>query len=151
MQVYNDELKHFGIPGMHWGRRKGPSTKVMRADRRTIGKKENEKAMKKYDIAGKRKRVLDYAEKNKLDFDGGGGSSKAGRNYNKAMATVDKMESLAYKEAGQKTAQKMVDKYGVENIKRLNRSESLRVAAGMAAVIAIPAAIVGSAIASDLR
>lgn len=58
MQVYTDELCHFGIPGMKWGRRKGPSTKEMRNDRNNIIKSELTKAYKKHDVYNKNN---DYA------------------------------------------------------------------------------------------
>ena len=73
MQIYNTELYHFGVLGMKWGHRKGPSTKDMRSDRRNINNKEINKALNKYGVTNKRVQAYNYAIKNKLSMDDGGG------------------------------------------------------------------------------
>ena len=123
MQVYNDEyLLHFGIPGMKWGHRKGPSTKDMRKDRFKISKTEFTKANKKYDV---------YGRKSEQDYE---------KAYEKAS-----------NEANKKIASKMLKKYGRQNINRLSKSDKIRFNLGVASIVAIPAVIMAATIASDLR
>ena len=137
---------------MKWGHRKGPSTKDMRSDRRNINNKETNKALNKYGVTNKRVEAYNYAIKNKLSMDdGGGGHPLAGAKYNKMTREADKLEMKAVSESGKRTSEIMLKKYGQENINRLNRSDKINTAIGMAAVVAIPAAILTATIASDLK
>ena len=149
--VYNDELYHFGILGMKWGKRNGPSTSDMRKERTKINKQETGKALSKYKITDKRLKAIRYARLNGVDIFEGRGPSKEGAKYYKMNSEIDKLESKAIKEAGEKTASIMLDKYGKDNITRLNRSDNIHTALGMASVLAIPTGILASIAVSEFR
>ena len=109
MQVYNDELYHFGILGMKWGRRKGPSTSDMRKDSVKTHRDEYRKALAKYNV----------------------NSQTNEKKYNK-------LELKASLESGKIASAKLMKKYGAENLKRLDRSNKIRNIAGIAGMMALP-------------
>jgi hypothetical protein len=124
---------------MKWGHKKGPSIKEMNKTKDSIMRQQLNNSDKKYGVTEKRKAAEQYGKKHKFDmYDSNGGYSEAGRKYNKAMNNVDKLDTIARKEAGQKTTDIMIKKYGKDGVKKLERSNKLRTAAGVAAIVAIP-------------
>ena len=113
MQVYNDELYHFGILGMKWGHRKGPSTSVMRKDVVKTHRDEYRKALTKYKV-----------------------------NSQTSESKYNKLELKASLESGKIASDKLMKKYGAENLKRLDRSNKIRNAAAVASLMALPAAAI---------
>ena len=152
MQVYNDELYHFGKLGMKWGHRKGPTNEVMRNDRNKIHKQEVKKAYQRNKVDQKMGEAYDYANKHHLDGDdGGGGSRTAGVKFQKMLDEVDGLETKAMYEAGQETSKRMIKKYGQDKISDLKKSDKIRFYVGAAAVAAIPAVTIAATVMSDLR
>ena len=107
--IYNDEIKHFGILGMHWGRRSGPSISAMQKDSVKTHRDEYRKALAKYNV-------------------------NTQTNENK----YSKLELKASIESGKIASTKLMKKYGAENLKRLDRSNKRRTIAGIAGMMALP-------------
>ena len=108
MQVYNDELYHFGILGMHWGRRKGPSTSDMRKDVVKTHRDEYRKALTKYNV-----------------------------NSQTSESRYNKLELKASLESGKIASDKLMKKYGSENLKRLDRANKINNIAAVAGLMAL--------------
>ena len=113
MQVYNDELYHFGILGMHWGRRRGPSISTMRKDVVKTHRDEYRKALAKYNV-----------------------------NQQTNEKKYNKLELKASIESGKIASDKLMKKYGTENLKRLDRSNKIRNAVAFTSLMALPVAAI---------
>lgn len=111
--IYNDELYHFGVLGMHWGRRKGPSTSDMRKDVVKTHRDEYRKALTKYKV-----------------------------NSQTSESRYNKLELKASLESGKIASDKLMKKYGSENLKRLDRSNKIRNAAAFTGLMALPVAAI---------
>ena len=109
MQVYNDELYHVGVLGMKWGHRNGPSTSDMRKDAVNTHRTEYRKALTKYNV----------------------NSQTNEKKYNQ-------LELKASLESGKIASDKLLKKYGTDNLKRLDRSDKIRTLAGFAGMMALP-------------
>lgn len=109
MKVYNDEMYHTGKLGMKWGHRKGPSTSEMRKDVVNTHKTEYRKAMAKYNV---------NSQTNETKY--------------------NKLELKASVESGKIASDKIMKKYGAENLKRLDHSNTIRNIAGFAGMMALP-------------
>lgn len=121
MQVYNDELMHYGVLGMRWGHRKGVSLsskekKEMRQDRDDTTIKIEKKLDKKYQ---KHTKPRDEIEALELD------------------------EKIS-KELGESVSNYMVKKYGQEKVDALKRSDKLRSDLSLAALATIAAVSVAA-------
>lgn len=107
--IYNDELCHFGIKGMRWGKGRGPSTSQMRKDVVNAHRTEYRKALAKYNV----------------------NSQTNNKKYNQ-------LELKASIESCKIASDKMMKKYGADNLKRLDRSNKIRNIAGVAGMMALP-------------
>ena len=111
--IYNDELYHFGILGMKWGRRSGPSISTMRKDVVKTHRDEYQKALKKYNV----------------------NSQTNEKKYNK-------LELKASLESGKIASDKLMKKYGANNLKRLDTANKITNIASIAGLMALPVAAI---------
>ena len=125
---------------------KGVSLRQLKKERVRIAKEEHAKAKKglEKEINRELKELSDFAIKNGLDQDdGGGGSSKAGAEFNRRL---DNMQSRQYdltQQVNKKTATRLIEEYGDTAVQRINNSTKRKEAALVAASLAIPLSTIG--------
>lgn len=148
MQVYNNELYHYGVLGMKWGHRKGSSIisntthderNEMRKERHQVYNKEFKKEYKKSGLDKQEKSAFAFAKKYGLDLDdGGGGSLRAGSKYNDMLRDIDNKYDKIDNVANKKASEELLKKYGDKKVKSLQRHDTAKVVAGMSGMLALP-------------
>ena len=98
---------------MRWGRRQGPSVSTMRKDVVNTHRTEYRKALAKYNV-----------------------------NSQTNESKYNKLELKASTEAGKIASDKLMKKYGAQNLKRLDRSNKIRNTASIAGMMAIPVGMI---------
>ena len=153
MSQIQDELMHYGVLGMHWGYSGKQAGRELRKgvhqDRRKMMKQERAKAYKELGIAKKWEDVRAYGVKNHLDLDdGGGGSLKAGRHYEKLTIEAGLAEEKMHALAKKNTTDRLIKKYGqtkLEAVKKHDMNEQkvigVSILAGLASVPVIAALV----------
>ena len=144
MDQIRAELTHHGVLGMHWGIAGKQAGRELRKgvhqDKRTMMKEEQAKAYKKLGIAQKWEDVRAYGVKNNLDLDdGGGGSAKAGKHYEKLTNDAGMAEEKMYALAKKNTTTRMIEKYGqtkLDTVKKHDVTEQKVIAATIVAAMA---------------
>ena len=152
MSAVQNELMHYGVLGMKWGKTSRsqqpakPSYKEMRQDRRAIGLQESKKAFKESGAKQRYKEAYDYGTKNHLDLDdGGGGSARAGKHYWKMLEEASALEEKGDQIATTKAAARFVEKYGQTRVDSFTKHERVKqqviATAVIATMLATPVAI----------
>ncbi len=152
---YEDFIEHHGVKGMRWGHRKKTYTngmsyrqmkKAVKKDRKLFKqkaetdkklndliKKQNDDYYKKADKY--EKQAIALGKKFKFDLDDGGGGKtkadqKAGMKYMDLWEKADKLRSTADSNGSQKrrewTSNKMINKYGKENLSAFDQEYNKR-------------------------
>ena len=125
---------------------KGVSLRQLKKERVRIAKEEHVKAKKglEKEINRELKELSDFAIKNGLDQDdGGGGSKEAAAEFNRRL---DNMQSRQYdltQQVNKKTAERLIEEYGDTAVQRINNSTKRKEAALVAASLAIPLSTIG--------
>lgn len=160
------ELCHFGIKGMKWGVRRYQnkdgsltpagkrrvSNAEVRNKREEALQKEYKKLNRQYGINEKKEEAIAYGKKYNLDLDdGGGGNVKAGRKYRSMWNEINALEDKASFEASKRATQYIIDTYGEKKVKSVERADTARGVAAVAAMISIPLASMGLSIYLDSR
>lgn len=125
---------------------KGVSLRQLKKERVRIAKEEHAKAKKSVEkeINKELKELSDFARKNGLDQDdGGGGSSKAGAEFNRRLENIQMRQYDLTSQVNKKTATRLIEEYGDTAVQRINNSTKRKEAALVAASLAIPLSTIG--------
>ena len=125
---------------------KGVSLRQLKKERVRIAKEEHAKAKKSVEkeINKELKELSDFARKNGLDQDdGGGGSSKAGAEFNRRLDNIQMRQYDLTSQVNKKTATRLIEEYGDTAVQRINNSTKRKEAALVAASLAIPLSTLG--------
>lgn len=139
-ELYHSYLKHHGVKGMKWGRRRYQNkdgsltsagkkrTKKLRVSKeaRQMGRQfeeaEYKKLRKEYGIEEKSAEAYAYGRKHKLDLDdGGGGSRKAGEKYMSMWDEIDALDERARSTAKERSKQFVQEIAEIEELDRLEK------------------------------
>ena len=132
---------------------KGVSLRQLKKERVRIAKEEHVKAKKglEKEINRELKELSDFAIKNGLDQDdGGGGSKEAAAEFNRRL---DNMQSRQYdltQQVNKKTAERLIEEYGDTAVQRINNSTKRKEAALVAASLAIPLSTLGLVVLDEI-
>lgn len=125
---------------------KGVSLRQLKKERVRIAKEEHAKAKKSVEkeINKELKELSDFAIKNGLDQDdGGGGSSKAGAEFNRRVENIQMRQYDLTSQVNKKTAARLIEEYGDTAVQRINKSTKRKQNALVAASLAIPLSTIG--------
>lgn len=135
----DDFLAHYGVLGMKWGHRKSKiSGKEVQSYHRAQRKASVQSLNKKYKVDELRKEANDYARRNHLDYDdGGGGSVKAGQTYMKKWKKIEDLENRIDQESSKKATDSVLQKYGDQGLSQMKKQEHVDAVKDVAMVSAI--------------
>lgn len=133
-------LMHYGIPGMRWGHHM--PHKEARKEYNKIYDQEysrESKGAKKMEA-----KMLEYANKHKLAYDdGGGGTDRQRRTYERMSEKQWIMEDEADYRAKQISAKKFVDKYGEREYLHMKTVDNIQLGGAVALVLGLPIVALG--------
>ena len=125
---------------------KGVSLRQLKKERVRIAKEEHAKAKKSVEkeINKELKDLSDFAIKNGLDQDdGGGGSREAAAEWNRRLDNIQMRQYDLSSQINKKTAERLIEEYGDTAVQRINNSTKRKEAALVAASLAIPLSTIG--------
>ena len=125
---------------------KGVSLRQLKKERVRIAKEEHAKAKKSVEkeINKELKELSDFAIKNGLDQDdGGGGNLAAGAEFNRRLDNIQMRQYDLTSQINKKTASRLIEEYGDTAVQRINNSTKRKEAALVAASLAIPLSTIG--------
>ena len=134
-------LKHYGVLGMRWGRR---------ALRKEVRKEYERTYDTEYKIANKRSadlesKMLKYADKHKLAYDdGGGGTDKQRKTYEKMSQELWNLEDKAYTQSKAAAAKKIIDKYGEKEYRHIQTVDTIKTHGAVALMLGVPVVALGA-------
>ena len=142
-------LSHYGVLGMKWGHRKSKiSGKEVQSYHRAQRKASIQSLNKKYKVDELRKEAYDYARRNHLDYDdGGGGSVKASQTYMKKWEKIEDLEYRIKQESSKKAADSVLQKYGdqgLSQMKKQNEIDAVKAVAIASAILLGPPIFIGA-------
>lgn len=132
---------------------KGVSLRQLKKERVRIAKEEYAKAKKSVEkeINKELKELSDFAIKNGLDQDdGGGGSSKAGAEFNRRVENIQMRQYDLTSQVNKKTAARLIEEYGDTAVQRINNSTNRKGAALIAATMAVPLSTLGLVVLDEI-
>ena len=125
---------------------KGVSLRQLKKERVRIAKEEHAKAKKsvEQEINKELKDLSDFAIKNGLDQDdGGGGSKEAAAEWNRRLDNIQMRQYDLTSQINKKTASRLIEEYGDTAVQRINNSTKRKEAALIAASMAVPLSTLG--------
>lgn len=125
---------------------KGVSLRQLKKERVRIAKEEHAKAKKSIEkeIDKELKDLSDFARKNGLDQDdGGGGSMEAAAEFNRRLENIQMRQYDLTSQVNKKTAARLIEEYGDTAVQRINNSTRRKEAALVAASMAVPLSTLG--------
>lgn len=125
---------------------KGVSLRQLKKERVRIAKEEHAKAKKsvEQEINKELKELSDFAIKNGLDQDdGGGGSREAAAEFNRRLDNIEMRQYDLTQQVNKKTAARLIEEYGDTAVQRINNSTKRKEAALIAASMAVPLSTLG--------
>ena len=125
---------------------KGVSLRQLKKERVRIAKEEHAKAKKSVEkeINKELKELSDFAIKNGLDQDdGGGGSLSAVAELNRRVENIQMRQYDLTSQVNKKTASRLIEEYGDTAVQRINNSTKRKEAALVAASLAVPLSTLG--------
>lgn len=125
---------------------KGVSLRQLKKERVRIAKEEHAKAKKSVEkeINKELKELSDFAIKNGLDQDdGGGGSMEAGMEWERRVDNIQMRQYDLTQQVNKKTASRLIEEYGDTAVQRINNDTKRKEAALFAATMAIPLSTLG--------
>ena len=132
---------------------KGVSLRQLKKERVRIAKEEHAKAKKglEKEINRELKELSDFAIKNGLDQDdGGGGSKEAAAEWNRRLDNIQMRQYDLTSQINKKTAERLIEEYGDTAVQRINNSTKRKEAALVAASLAIPLSTLGLVVLEEI-
>ena len=132
---------------------KGVSLRQLKKERVRIAKEEHAKAKKSVEkeINKELKELSDFAIKNGLDQDdGGGGSLSAGAEFNRRVENIQMRQYDLTSQVNKKTASRLIEEYGDTAVQRINNSTRRKEIALVAASAAIPLSTLGLVVLDEI-